>query len=683
MRTFRRLCALGAVALASVSVACHLDMLLKSKGNPQAVLTVSPSEVRDSARAGSHDVRSADVAITNGGGGALTWTATDHSGWIHLEPHEGEVPGTLTISLDPEDLAPGVYQGDVTVLARDAADSQFSTISVTFLVQRPGLLVAPMSLDHATIAGSGATWTDNLQVSNTGTGALTWTATEDRDWISLGTSSGTNNGTIPVTINSAGLSGGTYRDEIVISAPGATGSPARVAVTLTVFAPGLAINPGSIQETAPSGSTTPKTRNLHLTNSGTGALNWSASKSQAWLSLSKTSGGLPEDVLVTLDPTAQPPGMLRDTIVFTAPELPTPVKVPVDFEITQAGLSVSPPSITASADNNKKQDYDLTITNSGGGTLAWFAGADQPWISLGSLGGLAPSTLRVTLDPQGLSPGVHFGSVTVSSPGAVGSPFTVPVQLTITQQACGVISIDPDVVRTSPVDENDCIAPHRPGSYANVYGFNASPGDTISMRLTASFDAYLIFTDGAGNVLAQNDECPGESGTACIRNFPITAGGRYLIEGTSAAPGATGTVTMTVVRERAPGAPQDLRQFRADGSTAIPVGGTTSETEVVIKGRVDDPNGTDFVRLEVELQPLSNSFTGASNLLSDYVSASGGGTTVAVHARGLTNTGYHWQARACDRTGRCSAWLPFGNNAETDADFTAAVPAPGGSSRQQ
>jgi len=35
----------------------------------------------------------------------------------------------------------------------------------------------------------------------------------------------------------------------------------------------------------------------------------------------------------------------------------------------------------------------------------------------------------------------------------------------------------------------------------------------------------------------------------------------------------------------------------------------------------------------------------------------------------VENAGYHWQARTCDNTSRCSAWLSFGSNLETAADF--------------
>ena len=291
-----------------------------------------------------------------------------------------------------------------------------------------------------------------------------------------------------------------------------------------------------------------------MTNSGNGSITWSATKTQPWLTLSATTGGAPADVVVTLDPTGLPPGLQSDTILFTAPEaLNGPVKVPVEFDITVPGLVVTPPSIiaTAEANDNKKQQFDLDVSNSAGGTLAWFASADAPWIAV-EPAGFAPSKLTVTVDPRDLSPGPHNGTVTVTSPGAVGSPFLVPVQLTITTPPCGEIPIDPPNDRTSPLDRNDCEAPHRPGSFANLYSLFADAGDALSIRFTAQFDAYVILTDGAGNVLAENDECPGESGTACITAFPITVGGRYLIEGTSTIPGATGQVTITVIHIRPP-----------------------------------------------------------------------------------------------------------------------------------
>src|SRR5207237_3212323 len=272
-RSPRRLFLVGAIALLSLSVACRLDMLLKAKNSPRPVLRVTPSEVRDSARAGSHDVRQANVAITNTGAGTFTWSASDHADWIRLDPTKGDVPGTLKISLDPDGLDPGVYQGEVTVTAKEAADTQ-KTIPVTFLVQRPGLSVTPTSIERSANVNSKAVFTETLQVTNSGTGQLSWTATDDRSWLSLGATSGTGNGTIPVTINTTGLTGATYHGNIVVTSAGAIGSPAHISVTLTMLAPGLGVSPGVIRETAPPNSTTPKTDTLRIRNTGNGTITW-------------------------------------------------------------------------------------------------------------------------------------------------------------------------------------------------------------------------------------------------------------------------------------------------------------------------------------------------------------------------------------------------------------------------
>jgi hypothetical protein len=168
----RRPYLLGAVALLALSVACRLDMLLKPTNAPQAQLSVTPKEISDTARAHSSETRRAEVAITNSGGGSFTWSATDRSDWLRLDPRAGNVPGTLTITMDPHDLDAGTYEGDVTIIVKGAADSQVTTISVTFVVQRPGLNVNPTSISRSTNIGSGAVFNETIQISNSGTGRL-------------------------------------------------------------------------------------------------------------------------------------------------------------------------------------------------------------------------------------------------------------------------------------------------------------------------------------------------------------------------------------------------------------------------------------------------------------------------------------------------------------------------------
>ncbi|MBW8840126.1 MAG: hypothetical protein JF602_09805, partial [Gemmatimonadetes bacterium] len=123
-------------------------------------------------------------------------------------------------------------------------------------------------------------------------------------------------------------------------------------------------------------------------------------------------------------------------------------------------------------------------------------------------------------------------------------------------------------------------------------------------------------------------------------------------------------------------------QFKKNGSTAIAIGGTTNENTVVLKGTVSDPNDADLVRLELEVEPLGSPFTDVSTHNSQYVAASRGNVGVSIIAGPFDDASYHWQARSCDKTNRCSAWLKYGGNAETSPDFvvnTAPPPPQGGS----
>ncbi|HEX9546054.1 MAG TPA: PPC domain-containing protein, partial [Acidimicrobiales bacterium] len=226
-----------------------------------------------------------------------------------------------------------------------------------------------------------------------------------------------------------------------------------------------------------------------------------------------------------------------------------------------------------------------------------------------------------------------------------------------------------DTVIADVVTRSDCGAPKRAGSLAKLYSVSAVAGDTLTLRLTAAFNAYLVLTDSFGVSLAQNDDCPGFGTTSCIVNFGVPGPGRYVIEATTSVAGDTGTFSLSVVKPKAPAAPAGIGQFLKDGTT-IAVGAVTHEDSVVFKGTLNDLNPRDSVRLEIEARVLGTPFSQAATHQSPFVAVTPGGQMVAIRGGGLVeNAGYHWQARTCDNTGRCSTWLSFGVNAETAADF--------------
>ena len=124
-----------------------------------------------------------------------------------------------------------------------------------------------------------------------------------------------------------------------------------------------------------------------------------------------------------------------------------------------------------------------------------------------------------------------------------------------------------------------------------------------------------------------------------------------------------------------PDAPTALAQYQSDASTLIPVGGDASQTNVVFKGIVSDPDVGQTVRLDVEYKPVGTGFTDQPTVSSTFVTS---GSQATVGSLTLSaNTDYHWQARAVDNVGRPGGWVSYPTpspNPETDRDFHVALP---------
>jgi hypothetical protein len=116
-----------------------------------------------------------------------------------------------------------------------------------------------------------------------------------------------------------------------------------------------------------------------------------------------------------------------------------------------------------------------------------------------------------------------------------------------------------------------------------------------------------------------------------------------------------------------PPPPTGLSQFKSDGVTPIPAGGTIISRTVVLKGNVSDPDG-DQVKLQIELRLTSEAFTGVATHESGFMSS---GSTASITVSNLSNGQYQWHGRAVDSNGAASAWVDAGF---PGADFIVSVP---------
>jgi glucose/arabinose dehydrogenase len=130
-----------------------------------AALVVAPASLSASATTGATTPVSQTLSVSNGGDGALAFTAIDDAAWLSVSPGSGSAPATLTVSANPTGLAAGTYTATVTVTAAGVSGSP-KAIPVTFTIAAPSTgLVGAWGFDEA----AGATTADASGNGNTGT----------------------------------------------------------------------------------------------------------------------------------------------------------------------------------------------------------------------------------------------------------------------------------------------------------------------------------------------------------------------------------------------------------------------------------------------------------------------------------------------------------------------------------
>lgn len=124
--------------------------------------------------------------------------------------------------------------------------------------------------------------------------------------------------------------------------------------------------------------------------------------------------------------------------------------------------------------------------------------------------------------------------------------------------------------------------------------------------------------------------------------------------------------------------PTNLQQSEV-GGTIIPVGGTSTEVDIVFSGvLVAESTSSQLLRMQLEVRPVTSALTGLPTHESAQVTS---GSTASITFTGLPNVNYHWRARTLNAAGQGSPWISFGNNADGGVDFrinTTVVPGTGG-----
>ena len=387
---------------------------------------------------------------------------------------------TVTVQVSSSGLTEGSYTGDITV-SSTMVQNPAVDIPVTLRVARFSIISPSPSAMSFVAAPSQNPASQNLVVSNTGVGTLNPDASASADsggpWLYVIPPLAAGEPTIfRVTINSATLALGTYTGSILLSSATADNSPLSVPVTLTIRAPTptIALSPTSLSFSATLG-TNPAPQTLTVTNSDIGTLDWQASATVGWVTLSPAGGAAPGQVVVKVNTSGLEPGTYATAVtissstdnVTNSPQSIT-VSVTIAAPLAPAGIGVDKTSLTFAANLGANPPAQtVAIANTGGGTLNWSAsvsmGTGTNWLSVSPSSGTAPSTLTVSVDVSSLpAGGLYTGTITIGATGATATSQTITVTL-----ALGVPKINPDGVVNAAHQQAAGLSP---GGLITIFG---------------------------------------------------------------------------------------------------------------------------------------------------------------------------------------------------------------------
>ena len=170
--------------------------------------------------------RTWDFFITNCGSGTLTWTITsDQPSWLNVNRVMGSTTtlDVVTVTIGTHDLTPGTHTGHITLTSNGGEKTGTITVNVPEQI-RPNLCTSPdpPTHDFGTVAKD-QTRTWDFDIRNCGSGTLTWSVSDDKNWMSVYPTSGsttTERDTVTVRIDTQGLSPGTHTGHITLTSNG-------------------------------------------------------------------------------------------------------------------------------------------------------------------------------------------------------------------------------------------------------------------------------------------------------------------------------------------------------------------------------------------------------------------------------------------------------------------------------
>jgi uncharacterized protein (TIGR03437 family) len=478
-------------------------------------LTFSASSLAFNTTVGG-TAASQTLTVTSSIAPNFTVSATSSSGWLSVTPNNQALtlPQTLTVSVNTAGLSANSYTGSLNFLANGVTQYVPVTLSLGTSTGS-GLTANPTSLSFSYTVGGAAPSGQTINVGSTSGASTVFTAAASTSsggtWLSLNVNSSyamttPSNNFLTASINTAGLTAGTYQGNIALTS--STGV-LNVGVTLTVTGgPTITASPTSQSFAYTAGGSTPSGQTVSVNGTG-GTFSATASSSGNWLVVSPTSGTSPTTVTVSVNPAGLTAGTYNGSVT-----------------VTGTGTSTGSTTVTVSLVVTAPLPTITQISNA----ASYSSGAISPGELITIFGtALGPATpVGLTLTPSGT-----VSTITTAANGSVQvlvNGIACPLVYVSSTQISAVVPYAVSIFQTAQV-------------YVSFLGQSSNAiEETVATTAPGLFTANSSGT-GPGAILNQNGS-PNSPSNPAAKGSVVTL---YLTgEGQTSPAGITGSVTQAL-----------------------------------------------------------------------------------------------------------------------------------------
>lgn len=526
------------------------------QGPPHLLLSTS---VLDLAAGDEATNNSKLLALSNAGGGKVSWQARGSQQWVQITPNRGSILSgshqSVIVAVDRSGLAPGSYRTNILFISNTEQVSLTVMMQVTSLQpeHEAVLQLAPAVLTFSGSAQGPDPLAQTITVSNPGIRPLTWGANVSLQngfgWLRMTPQTGSiapgGQEQITVEVTTLNLSPNVYTATLLFVNQGAQpvqGSPQSIYVSLTVTPTcTLAVTPDGLSFTSVQNRPSPSDQTLQVRiASGCAAnQNWTVTVNTAsggsWLHLTTTTVTNPAVVGVGVKTTDLKPGRYSGTLTFM---------VGADAQVVPVTLTVSPVPCTISgtttlafqgtASQTSLLSQIATVSSSAcSHTLNWTSAVSGgSWLSATPAGTLiSPGIASVSVQANlaALSAGSYTGTVIITVVDSVSGATVGIVRVVVTLTAIPSCSLQVPSSTTLPFTAS-------PGSNPT------SPTASFTVEVTGNCKGNVTVTPAlssdSSNWLAISGPASIASGNAAT--FTVTVTSSSLAAGSY-----TGTITLT------------------------------------------------------------------------------------------------------------------------------------------